>query len=403
MADREPPRDEKVHETGYRIERFFLDGVLLAPDDPRVQIEMHGRLRNQFEQYVAAIKERVDRCLSESGARFVSVTGRAKLTTSLLDKLLKNNYHHFSNLSDLCGIRVVTCLPSEGRAVASAIASEFQCSEQPDDTVKRLAADRFGYRAIHLTLSPPRDLVEEANEWLDCYYVEVQIHSLLGHAWSELAHDRYYKFWGGKLPDELERRFAQLSAALEMIDADFEKLASDIQRHSESVAAQVQSEDLRIALNVVSLRHYLGHRLPKFMPQLHVSDDTALAQAVLELRDFGCTSLQDVDALLLKDMDEQPVPYEEALASLLRSLMIIADAERYFDTVWRRDWTFFGLQGRLLYRNGVDVNGLCGRYGLIPPIEDLQLQERMAEIRGKLLKATAEREASSEARGSDVT
>jgi ppGpp synthetase/RelA/SpoT-type nucleotidyltranferase len=66
-----------------------------------------------------------------------------------------------------------------------------------EDKSRNLGTNRIGYRTIHLvvSLSNTRTILPEYSEFDDLKF-EIQLRTILEHAWAEIEHDRNYKFKG---------------------------------------------------------------------------------------------------------------------------------------------------------------------------------------------------------------
>jgi hypothetical protein len=79
----------------------------------------------------------------------------------------------------------------------------------------------FGYRSVHLIarLKPPRTNMPEY-ESIRRVWFEIQVRSILEHAWAEIEHEIVYKS-GIEYPLSVQRQFAALAGALEILDGEF--------------------------------------------------------------------------------------------------------------------------------------------------------------------------------------
>lgn len=89
-----------------------------------------------------------------------------------------------------------------------------------------------------------------------------------------------------------------------------------------------------------------------------------------ELKDFGITTLADLNRIIPENFDEKLVTVElsrfkgfENFLGLIRSFMIITDADLYFKKVWEGDWSSFDETPieRLL---GIDVEKFAKKYNI---------------------------------------
>jgi hypothetical protein len=202
---------------------------------------------------------------------------------------------------------------------------------------------------------------------------EVQVTTVLGHAWAEFKHDRGYKY-RGQLPPELERRLNLAAGLLEVADRELDWLAGEISRYATSVANEIGRGDEalgRIDLNAISLRELLLERLPlsiesgALLTQYQTPDSSELA--VSELRAFGVRTLDEVASLIPRDYDPRHavILSGNTLLGVTRDLMMIADAGRYFNEAWRKSWHGWLADSLVLLRKyGVDTARLQEQYGL---------------------------------------
>ncbi|MEJ8636280.1 RelA/SpoT domain-containing protein [Streptomyces sp. MS2.AVA.5] len=162
---------------------------------------------SQAAQLVAQILERD---LRNSGVRCI-VTHRAKDIARLEDKcrqrLRRKNYTSvesiFDDIVDLAGVRVALYFPGEQGQAENLVTRLFTILETKAefaDTENDQADRRFsGYEAVHYRVR----LKENELNGLDKRYtkarVEIQVASVLMHAWSEVQHDLVYKPLNGDL------------------------------------------------------------------------------------------------------------------------------------------------------------------------------------------------------------
>jgi hypothetical protein len=113
-------------------------------------------------------------------------------------------------------------------AVATELRNWLDVSERKSrDARSELEANRFGYRSLHLIarLRPDEALLPE-NKTIRRQWFEVQIRSILDHAWSEIEHEVIYKS-GVKYPIGIRRRFTAVAGALEVLEHAFADLTSE--------------------------------------------------------------------------------------------------------------------------------------------------------------------------------
>lgn len=172
---------------------------------------------------------------------FQSVDYRVKDLPSLRVKLSEQGAEpRLGEVHDLLGVRVVTYFPDAVDRVGDIVASTFIVDEaNSTDKRKLLEPDRFGYLSLHyvvsLDASQPQVLAAEA---VAGRKFEIQIRSLVQHAWAEIEHDLGYKS-PTAIPREIRRRFSRLAGLLEVADDEFCCLRDDIGKRRSKIGASV--------------------------------------------------------------------------------------------------------------------------------------------------------------------
>lgn len=178
---------------------------------------------------------------------------RVKDLKSLSNKIeLKNKYERLEDITDLCGIRVITFLDSEVNKAAQIIRDNLTIDESNSTDRNQREPNQFGYRSSHLivSLDPIRSSLPEFVN-LGGLKAEIQIRSILQHAWAEIEHDLGYKS-GDEVPYEFSRRFNRLSAVLESADFEFNSLKALKVTYKKEVSKS-QSNVITLPLDVISL------------------------------------------------------------------------------------------------------------------------------------------------------
>ena len=158
-----------------------------------------------------------------NGIQVLSVTSRVKSKASVRRKLERTDREgDIRSLTDILGIRIITYFRDEVDAVARLIEEEFKIdAERSVDKRAALDPDRFGYLSLHYIaqLTQNRSQLVEYRTYAGVLF-EVQIRSILQHAWAEIEHDRGYKS-EAEVPRAVRRRFSRLASLLELADDEF--------------------------------------------------------------------------------------------------------------------------------------------------------------------------------------
>jgi len=213
-----------------------------------------------YEQFGLKLKRLIEELIQEQKISVHQISARVKDSQSLNKKIdrKKGKYKHISDITDICGIRVITYLESDVDSIASIIEQEFEIDKDNSIDKRKLDLNQFGYKSLHYVLSLNSTRAElTENKKYSNIKLEIQIRSILQHAWAEIEHDLGYK---GEItiPDELKRSFNRLAALLETADIEFDRLKNEILKYEQTVSKKIEEKPERVKLNKASLRSFLN-------------------------------------------------------------------------------------------------------------------------------------------------
>ncbi len=166
----------------------------------------------------------LERLLASKGLSVQSiqhrVKGRDKVATKYKDPA--KSYVKLTDITDLVGFRLITYYEDEVDGIAEFIREQFVADSRSNDARAR-SVDSFGYHALNLVCSYTQSrlaLPEHRAFTGDCF--EIQVTSILRHAWSEMEHSWYDL--RGDSPEKVKRRYARLAALLEIAEDEFQDL-----------------------------------------------------------------------------------------------------------------------------------------------------------------------------------
>ncbi len=179
----------------------------IVPTVPGAEVDAAKWYASNFEVYSSftrLLHATVENLLRAAGIEHLSVTSRTKSLNSFIEKITRKEYESVSEVTDLTGIRVITFIESGAAAAAKLLRGCFKVHpEKSLDKSEELGDSQVGYRSIHLIceLEKERASLPEYKPFKGLLF-EVQVRTVLQHAWAEIDHDRGYKF-SGVLPSEL--------------------------------------------------------------------------------------------------------------------------------------------------------------------------------------------------------
>lgn len=150
--------------------------------------------------------------LEGSGIRAI-VTHRAKRPDRLKEKLEKRMIEKkyksvdaiYKDIVDLAGVRIAIYFPGDREEINNFIAKNFfihSKKEFPSAATPSYDKRFSGYWAYHYRISLRPEILTDSNKRYTDAVIEIQVASVLMHAWSEVEHDLVYKPLSGELSIE---------------------------------------------------------------------------------------------------------------------------------------------------------------------------------------------------------
>jgi ppGpp synthetase/RelA/SpoT-type nucleotidyltranferase len=198
--------------------------------------------------------------LSDAGIDPLSVRCRVKDVDSVAKKLARQpgKYNNYEDLTDLLGFRVITYFSDTVDEAAAILKPQFTIDElNSEDKRAQWGPDQFGYMSLHFvaTLTDERCSLPEYSRFRGIKF-EVQVRSILQHAWAEIEHDLGYKV-EGSLPPSIRRRFSRLAGLLEIADDEFVALRGDSNEYSDGISAKLSSTPAELGVDQSTIAELL--------------------------------------------------------------------------------------------------------------------------------------------------
>lgn len=190
------------------------------------------------------------------------IGARAKSLDSLRAKLRRHTPHR--KLYDRIGVRIICHYVSDIDPLVEQLKLRFDWDrELSKDRRLSLGTKQFGYRSVHLVVQM-RDssLGLAAFSALRGEWFEIQVRSLLEHAWAEIEHEVRYKA-RMTYPTAVERQLNAVAGTLELLDSEFGalRMARDkvVTAHRDSYAL---GAELNVTFDAARLMGFLEATRP---------------------------------------------------------------------------------------------------------------------------------------------
>lgn len=243
-----------------------------------LHVPRYAELRPRFEQCAAALVKVLDEAKRKLAPEAI-IQVRAKELPSFAEKILRKRAGYVDprpplppdpllRMTDLCGGRVICQSEEQVQAVSRFLEQHFDIDwENSDDAARRLRTTEFGYRTINriVSFAPGRFPPEKVPESL-CGEVpvpgggsmrlkmEIQVRTVLAHAWADVSHDLAYKT-EVRLPERIRRDLASKAAILEETDRAISRLIGELEAYRSNYGAHLRRDEVEaeIALQRIVL------------------------------------------------------------------------------------------------------------------------------------------------------
>jgi len=230
--------------------------------------------------------------VQNSLALAMPIETRVKTWESIVDKLERRalDIDCIDQLTDMIGFRLVFLFTRDLQTVTDAISGIFHVVGQ-EDTGIRLGDDQFGYQSLHYIVRIPSEWTKvPVFSGCESLQAELQLRTIAQHTWAAASHLLQYKR-ESSIPRQVRRSINRVSALLETVDLEFERVLSERESYLSSVdAAPVKSEVLNVDIVMAILTAKL--------PVANRTADEEYADLVANLKSAGIETNQQLDELI---------------------------------------------------------------------------------------------------------
>lgn len=177
--------------------------------------------RDLLEKWGLFVKTSISEALAEKSISMQMASCRVKEVNSAVGKVTRKGYDDpLRQMTDLVGVRFIVLLSPElnvlGDLVETNPAWSYTKDRDPSEETEA-NAEKFGYQSLHYVVRSKESLCIDGVPIPIGLPCEIQIRTLLQHAYAEVVHDSLYKAVG-KVPTVATRYVARSMALIETAD-----------------------------------------------------------------------------------------------------------------------------------------------------------------------------------------
>lgn len=215
-----------------------------AEDAKRLEllIEEYGKRRPLYQEFAEVVRFILQEELHSKSIRVHSIEVRAKSIESFQRKVSQARESGseaaereglLAMITDLAGVRIITFFTTTLTEVDRLLHEQFEVLEIDNKSETLKEANKVGYHSVHylVKLLPNRTELAEYSRFTDLV-AEIQVRTILQHAWAEIEHDIQYKSVEA-MPIAIRRRFIMLAGLLELADREFQAIHDEDQKMSQ--------------------------------------------------------------------------------------------------------------------------------------------------------------------------
>ena len=248
------------------------------------------------EDLGSVLEHRLNDLMSEKALTLaVPCNNRIKKWDSIVGKIERKrlSLESLVDLNDLIGIRAIFLFWRDRQKAVEVIKETFEIISE-EDTESRLQEKEFGYRSFHLIIKIPKEYCLNISDIKKIpFKAELQIRTMAQHIWASASHKLQYKY-EDSAPIPIRRSIHRVSALLEVVDLEFERVLQEKKKYLESVDMM---EDT--SLNVDTLIRLLDDKIP----QKYKGRMDQYADLLQDLRAFNVQTTEDLSVIIDKHME----------------------------------------------------------------------------------------------------
>jgi len=252
----------------------------------------YDSVRDLASRFCRGLKQQLEELLSANEVTLgVPLESRVKSWHSIAEKTerLSLKLQSVKELNDLVGLRLILLFRRDVTKVCELVSKTFVVVSQ-EDTSQRLGETEFGYQSLHYVVRLPENWLSVPSfKGFDDFQAELQVRSLAQHIWAAASHVLQYK-QAASVPLPVRRSIYRVSALLETVDLEFERVLEERQSYVSEWASDRPLEPINVDL--------LTKILDTYLPAENKKQPEPYSELIPDLNHFGIDNAEKLTELI---------------------------------------------------------------------------------------------------------
>jgi GTP pyrophosphokinase len=283
----------------------------------------YANLRPTAQRLLDCLTEQLVTLIAQHNiALAVPIESRVKTLESIEDKFERKagSLKEVVDLNDLVGVRLILLFKKDLATLHDLVDTTFDVVERSDSD--DLPASQFGYQSTHFVVRIPKEWLKiPSYADLGELKAELQVRTLAQHMWAAASHKLQYKR-EGSVPPPIRRTIHRVSALLETVDLEFDRVLSERDQY---VSETDVAENSQTTLNV----DLIAKILSEYWPAENISDDEQYDRVQMELNDLGVKNISGLRKILDHHKDSVLEQEKETVSGKSKEYWADDDLDRY--------------------------------------------------------------------------
>lgn len=311
-------------------------------------VELYNRFLEKVEAFLLDI-------LPVNKRKAYKIESRVKDSESFERKYSAKGYTNPErDMMDMAAARIIAFTKSDVDEICAIIEKEFEIDHNnSQNKSKLLSANEMGYHSVHYIgwLNESTTKVVGFRDYKGLR-VEIQIRTILQHAWSDIEHGKNYKN-PFALTYEEKREINLLAGVLEVVDNEFERINRKIVKTQNDkvkiIAEKIERGEHQIPIDHMSLATYFTVMYPSFPAEIFTTErNVSFLIDLLKRHDLH--TIEDIHKVIIPDYIREYLQDGFSFTVLIFGIMIISDAEKFFRHTLISPWSKVDMQSINIWR-----------------------------------------------------